>query len=110
DAESLLRIANAHMALGIAARALGDLDRALEHCQRALELHSRIRRERTANRILNNLGDVHYAAGRKGQAAELQRQCLERARELKDGFEIGVAAGAGARYATRGGGAGAAMV
>jgi len=99
DAESLLRIANAHMALGVAARALGELDRALEHCHRALELHSRIRHERTANRILNNLGDVHYAAGRHRQAAELQRACLERARELKDDVEIGVAAGELARYA-----------
>jgi HTH-type transcriptional regulator, quorum sensing regulator NprR len=99
DAESLLRIANAHMALGVAARAVGELDRALEHCYRALELHSRIRHERTANRVLNNLGDVHYAAGRKREAAELQRQCLERARELKDDFEIGVSAGALARYA-----------
>src|SRR5438067_2497480 len=58
DAESLLRIANAHMALGVAARAVGELDRALEHCNRALELHSRIRHDRTANRVLNNLGDV----------------------------------------------------
>ncbi|TME51881.1 MAG: helix-turn-helix domain-containing protein [Chloroflexi bacterium] len=78
DAESLLRIANAHMALGVAARALGELDRALEHCHRA---------------------DVHYAAGRHRQAAELQRACLERARELKDDVEIGVAAGELARYA-----------
>ena len=99
DAESLLRIANAHMALGVAARAVGELDRALEHCNRALELHSRIRHDRTANRVLNNLGDVHYAAGRKRQAAELQRRCLDRARELKDDFEIGVAAGELARYA-----------
>jgi tetratricopeptide (TPR) repeat protein len=99
DAESLLRIANAHMALGVAARAVGELDRALDHCNRALELHSRIRHERTANRILNNIGDVHYAAGRKRKADQLQRQCLERARELKDDFEIGVAAGELARYA-----------
>jgi tetratricopeptide (TPR) repeat protein len=99
DAESLLRIANAHMALGVAARAVGELDRALDHCNRALELHSRIRHERTANRILNNIGDVHYAAGRKRKADQFQRQCLERARELKDDFEIGVAAGELARYA-----------
>src|SRR5213593_4808591 len=92
DAESLLRIANAHMALGVAARAVGELDR-------ALELHSRIHHERTANRILNNLGDVHYAAGRRREAADLQRRCLQRARELHDDFEIGVAAGALARYA-----------
>jgi len=99
DAESLLRIANAHMALGVAARAVGELDRALEHCNRALELHSRIHHERTANRILNNLGDVHYAAGRTREAADLQRRCVQRARELHDDFEIGVAAGALARYA-----------
>jgi len=90
---------DAHMALGVAARAVGELDRALEHCNRALELHSRIRHERAANRILNNMGDVHYAAGRKREAAELQRQCLQRARELKADFEIGLAAGALARYA-----------
>jgi HTH-type transcriptional regulator, quorum sensing regulator NprR len=99
DAECLLRIANAHMALGVAARVMGELDRALEHCHRALEMHARIRQERTANRVLNNLGDVHYAAGRKRKATELQQQCLERARELKDDFEIGLSAGALARYA-----------
>src|ERR1700736_810666 len=98
DAESLLRIANAHMALGISARAVGDLDRAVEHCNRALELHSRIGEHRTANRVLNNLGDVHYAAGRKREATALQQRCLARARELRDDFEIGVAAGALARY------------
>jgi tetratricopeptide (TPR) repeat protein len=110
DAESLLRIANAHMALGVAARAVGELDRALDHCNRALELHSRSRQLRTANRILNNIGDVHYAAGRKLQAAEFQRQCLERARELKDDFEIGVAAGVLARYALEDGKADEAMI
>jgi len=82
DAESLLRIANAHMALGVAARAMGELDRALEHCNRALELYSRIHQERTANRIINNLGD----------------------------FEIGVAAGALARYALEDGKSETAMV
>ncbi len=110
DAESLLRIANAHMALGVAARAVGELDRALDHCSRALELHSRIRHQRTANRILNNIGDVHYAAGRKREAAQFQRQCLEQARELKDDFEIGVAAGELARYALEDGKAGDAII
>jgi tetratricopeptide (TPR) repeat protein len=98
DAESLFRIANAHMALGISARAVGDLARAVEHCNRALALHSRIGQHRAANRVLNNLGDVHYAAGRRRQAAELQQRCLSRAREIHDDFEIGVAAGALARY------------
>src|SRR5438445_593071 len=32
DAESLLRMANAHMALGITARAAGNLEQALKHC------------------------------------------------------------------------------
>src|SRR5256712_2861432 len=91
DSESLFRIANAHMALGVSARAIGDLARAVEHCNRALELHSRIGEQRAANRVLNNLGDVHYAAGRRRQAAELQERCLNRAREIHDDFEIGVA-------------------
>jgi HTH-type transcriptional regulator, quorum sensing regulator NprR len=98
DAESRLRIANAHMALGISARAVGDLARAVEHCNRALDLHSRIGEHRAANRVLNNLGDVHYAAGRKREATALQQRCLERAREIRDDFEVGVAAGALARY------------
>jgi tetratricopeptide (TPR) repeat protein len=105
DAESLLRIANAHMALGISARAVGELDRALEHCQRALELHSRIGQHRAANMVLNNLGDVHYAAGRKRQAVAVQQRCLNRAREMHDDFEIGVAAGELARYALEDGNA-----
>jgi HTH-type transcriptional regulator, quorum sensing regulator NprR len=99
DAESLYRIANAHMALGVSARAVGDLARALDHCNRALELHSRIGQHRAANHVLNNLGDVHYAAGRKRQATEFQQRCLVRAREMHDDFEIGVAAGELARYA-----------
>jgi HTH-type transcriptional regulator, quorum sensing regulator NprR len=105
DAESLLRIANAHMALGVSARAVGELDRALEHCQRALELHSRIGQHRAANMVLNNLGDVHYAAGRKRQAVAVQQRCLNRAREMHDDFEIGVAAGELARYALEDGNA-----
>jgi tetratricopeptide (TPR) repeat protein len=98
DAESRLRIANAHMALGISARAVGDFARAVEHCNRALDLHSRIGEHRAANRVLNNLGDVHYAAGRKREATALQQRCLAQAREIRDDFEIGVAAGALARY------------
>lgn len=98
DAESRLRVANAHMALGISARALGDFARAVEHCNRALDLHSWIGDRRAANRVLNNLGDVHYAAGHKRRATELQQRCLAGARELHDDFEIGVAAGALARY------------
>jgi transcriptional regulator with XRE-family HTH domain len=99
DAESLLRIANAHMSLGVTARAKGLFDEAIEHCNRALEIHARIKQERTANRILNNIGDVHYSAGRKTEAWEVQSRCLTRARELSDDLEVGVAAGALARYA-----------
>jgi transcriptional regulator with XRE-family HTH domain len=99
DAESLFRIANAHMSLGVTARATGLFDEAIEHCNRALEIHARIKQERVANRILNNIGDVHYAAGRPAEAWDAQLRCLVRARELSDDFEIGVAAGALARYA-----------
>jgi transcriptional regulator with XRE-family HTH domain len=99
DAESLFRIANAHMSLGVTARATGLFDEAIEHCNRALEIHARIKQERAANRILNNIGDVHYAAGRLAEARDAQSRCLARARELSDDFEIGVAAGALARYA-----------
>jgi transcriptional regulator with XRE-family HTH domain len=99
DAESLFRMANAHMSLGVTARAKGLLDEAIEHCNRALEIHARIHQERNANRVLNNIGDVHYAAGRMAQAWEAQSRCLQRARELSDDFEVGVAAGALARYA-----------
>jgi len=99
DAESLFRIANAHMSLGVTARAKGLLDEAIEHCIRALEIHARIKQERAANRVLNNIGDVHYAAGRKAEAWDAQARSLQRARELSDDFEVGVAAGALARYA-----------
>jgi len=99
DAESVFRIANAHMSLGVSARAIGETDRAVEHCNRALDLHRRLGHERFANRVLNNIGDAHYAAGRKSDAQRFQQRCLERARELKDDFEIGVAAGALASYA-----------
>ncbi len=103
DAESLLRTANAHMALGITARAKGKLNEAIEHCNRALELHARIGEERTANRVLNNLADVYYAQGRKADARSIQLRCLQRARDLKDDFEIGVAGGELARYALEAG-------
>jgi transcriptional regulator with XRE-family HTH domain len=99
DAESLFRIANAHMSLGVTARAKGLFDEAIEHCNRALEIHARIKQERVANRILNNIGDVQYAAGRKAEALDVQARCLARARELSDDLGVGVAAGALARYA-----------
>jgi tetratricopeptide (TPR) repeat protein len=99
DGESLLRMAHAHMALGVACRAMGDLPRALEHCSRALELHRRLGHEKIANQILNNLGDVHFAAGKLTDARVSQTHCLERGRELKDDVAVGAAAGELARYA-----------
>jgi tetratricopeptide (TPR) repeat protein len=47
---------------------------------------------------LNNIGDVHYSAGRLAQARDFQQRCLVRGRELRDDFVVGVAAGALARY------------
>ena len=52
DAESLLRMANAHMALGITARASGDFEAALKHCDRALAIHHLLGHEQIANHIL----------------------------------------------------------
>jgi tetratricopeptide (TPR) repeat protein len=98
DAESLVRLANAHMNLGVSARAVGDLNRAVEHCNRALDLHARLGHAQVANRVLNNLGDVHYAAGRKSDARRVQQECLDRARELGDDLEMGVAGSALASY------------
>lgn len=99
DAESLYRIANAHVGLGVSARAQGKLDEAIEHCNRALELWARLGQERSANRVLNNIGDVHYAAGRRRQAWDSQERCLVRSRELGDDFMIGCTALELARYA-----------
>ena len=99
DSESLLRMANAHMAMGITARADGDFQGALRHCDRALELHHRIGQERVANQILNNLGDVYFAAGRLAEARSAQERCLRRALELNDQVAVAAAAGELARYA-----------
>jgi tetratricopeptide (TPR) repeat protein len=99
DSESLLRMANVHMAMGITARADGDLQAALRHCDRALELHHRIGQERVANQILNNLGDVYFAAGRLPEARTAQQRCLRRALELNDQIAVAAAAGELARYA-----------
>jgi tetratricopeptide (TPR) repeat protein len=99
DAEVLLRIAKAHMALGLVAREAGDLEKAIEHCNRALELHRRLGQEQFANRVLNNLGDAQYAAGNLDEAWTLQTRCLERARELHDLHEVGISACALAQYA-----------
>jgi tetratricopeptide (TPR) repeat protein len=98
-AENVYRTAAAHMALGVIAREAGQLDRAIEHCNRALELHRRMGLEKIANRILNNLGDVHFAAGRREEAREFQQQALDRALQLHDAYEVAVTAGELARYA-----------
>ena len=98
DGESLVRIANAHMALGITARATGQLGDAIRHCDRALSLQRRLGREQIANQILNNLGDVYYAQGNLAEATRLQRQCLERGRLTRDHLAIAAAAAELARY------------
>ena len=103
DAESIRRAAIAHMSLSVSARAVGELDRAIDHCRRALELHNRMGQPRVANRVLNNLGDVYYAQGKKAEARAIQQRCLDRARELKDDLEIGIAGGELARYVLEGG-------
>jgi HTH-type transcriptional regulator, quorum sensing regulator NprR len=99
DAENMTRMANAHMALGITARASGDHDAALKHCDRALAMHRLLGHERVTNHILNNLGDVHFAAGRIDEARRYQQACLERARQTNDAIAIAAAAIELARYA-----------
>jgi len=99
DAESLLRMANAHMALGITARASGDFEGALKHCDRALAMHRLLGHEQTANRILNNLADVHFAAGRIDEARHYQQACLDRARQSNDMVAVAAAASELSRYA-----------
>jgi tetratricopeptide (TPR) repeat protein len=99
DAESLLRLANAHMAMGIAARAAGDLAQAITHCDRALSIHRRIGQPKIANQILHNLGDTYFAAGDLAQARRYQTQCLERARQLNDVGTVAAATTELARYA-----------
>jgi tetratricopeptide (TPR) repeat protein len=91
------------MAMGITARADGDLQAALRHCDRALELHRRIGHERVANQILNNLGDVYFAAGRLVDARSAQERCLRRAIELNDQVAVAAASGELARYAVEDG-------
>lgn len=98
DAESLYRIANARMSLGVTARATGNLDEAIEHCNRALEIWGRIQQARNANRVLNNVGDVYYAQGKTAQARAVQRRCLEQAKILHDDLEVAIAGAALARY------------
>jgi HTH-type transcriptional regulator, quorum sensing regulator NprR len=99
DAENLTRMANAHMALGITARASGDYDSAIRHCDRALAMHRLLHHERVTNHILNNLGDVHFAAGRVDEARANQQACLERGRQTNDAIAVTAAATELARYA-----------
>lgn len=99
DAESLLRLANAHMALGITARAAGDLALAIKHCDRALNIHRRIGQQKIANQILSNLGDAYFANGDLAQARRYQAECLERARLFNDVGTVAAATTELARYA-----------
>jgi tetratricopeptide (TPR) repeat protein len=99
DAESLLRIANAHMAMGITARAAGNLEQALKHCDRALSIHRQLGQQKLANQILSNLGDAYFASGDVAQARWYQSESLERARQFNDVVTIAAATTELARYA-----------
>src|ERR1700736_2480595 len=99
DAESLVRMANAHMALGVTARAAGDYASAVSHCEAALAIHQRIGQHRLANQILNNLGDVFFAQDKVDEARDLQERCLDRGRELRDNVAVSAALCELARYA-----------
>jgi len=99
DGESLFRLANAHMALGITARAAGDHTQAIKHCDRALAIHRRIGEDKLANQILSNLGDAYFAAGDLSQARRYQAECLERARQFNDLGTVAAATVELARYA-----------
>ena len=99
DAESLLRLANAHMALGITARAAGDLAQAIKHCERALSIHRQIGQQKIANQILSNLGDAYFVGGNLAEARRYQAECLQRAQQLNDLPAIAAATTELARYA-----------
>lgn len=99
DGESLLRLANAHMGMGIAARAAGNLTQAIRHCDRALSIHRRIGQQKLANQILSNLGDAYFAAGDLAQARRYQAECLEGARQFNDVGTVAAATVELARYA-----------
>jgi tetratricopeptide (TPR) repeat protein len=101
DAESLLRLANVHMAMGITARATGNLGQAIAHCDRALAIHRRIGQPKIANQILHNLGEAYFAAGDLAQARHYQTQCLERARQFNDTGAVAAATTELARYALK---------
>ena len=99
DAESLFRLANAHMALGIAARAAGELDDAIKHCDQALNIHRRIGQLKIANQILSNLGDAHFASGNLAEARRHQQECLTHARQFNDHAGAAAAVTELSRYA-----------
>ncbi len=101
DAESLLRMANAHMALGITSRAAGDLAQAIKHCDRALNIHRQIGQQKIANQILSNLGDAYFAGGNLADARRYQTECLQRAQQFNDIPTIAAATTELARYALR---------
>src|ERR1700674_33905 len=103
DAESLLRMANAHMAMGITARAAGNFEQAVKHCDRALSIHRQLGQQKVANRILSNLGDAYFASGNVAEARRYQSECLERARQFNDVVSIAAATTELARDALRDG-------
>jgi tetratricopeptide (TPR) repeat protein len=94
-------MANAHMALGITARAAGDLVQAIKHCDRALIIHRQIGQQKIANQILSNLGDAYFAGGNIAEARRYQAECLQQARQFNDLLAIAAATTELARYALR---------
>jgi len=92
-------MANAHMALGIAARSAGDLELAIKHCDRALIMHRQIGQQKMANQILSNLGDAYFASGDLEKARHYQQECLQRAQQFNDLPTIAAATTELARYA-----------
>jgi tetratricopeptide (TPR) repeat protein len=103
DGENLMRLANAHMALGITERDAGHIKEAIAHSDRALTIHQRIGQERIASLVLTNLGDAYFAAGDLEKARDYQAKCLERGRLYNDQVMISAAATQLARYALVGG-------
>lgn len=101
DAESLFRMANAHMALGITARVAGNLEQAIKHCNRALSIHRQIGQRKMANQILSNLGDAYFASGNVAEARRYQGECLQQAQQFNDLPTIAAATTELARYALK---------
>jgi len=99
NGENLMRLANAHMAMGITERDAGHIKEAIDHSDRALLIHQRIGQQRIAALVLTNLGDAYFAAGDREKARHYQEQCLQQGRLYNDQVMISAATTELARYA-----------